>query len=438
MTDQFERAILRPMKADTSKNHAVIASTQLLERYASVRQATLALVAPLSAEDQVVQSMPDASPSKWHLAHTTWFFENFVLVPHLAGYQVQHPRYGYLFNSYYQTVGAMHARAQRGLLSRPGLAEIMQYRKAVDASMAMLLARAEIEPALCDLIELGLQHEQQHQELILTDIKHLLSCNPLAPAYRAAPLARMSAPAPLRWLARDGGLVEMGYDGDGFCFDNERPRHRSWLAPHALAHRPVTNAEYREFVRDGAYTRPELWLSEAWDTVQQQGWTRPLYWGEDSESEFTLYGLQTLDPHAAVCHLSFYEADAYARWAGARLPTEAEWETAARDLAVVGNFVESGRLHPAAASAAAQADVIEQMFGDAWEWTSSPYIAYPGYRVPDGAIGEYNGKFMCNQWVLRGGSCASPQSHLRATYRNFFPATARWQFSGLRLARDLS
>lgn len=411
------------------------AGTALADAFRATRQATTDLCRSLQPEDMVVQTMPDVSPTKWHLAHTTWFFENFLLAPHLPGYRVFHERYGYLFNSYYYTVGSMYPRPQRGLLSRPAVREIMDYRAHVDAAMEALLTTRADDAELAALVTLGINHEQQHQELLLTDIKHVLSLNPLQPAYRELPAARGKTPDALQYFSRGEGLVEIGHAGAGFCFDNELPRHRALLYPHAVGSRLITNSEYREFIRAGGYTTPELWLSDGWTTVQAQSWSRPLYWSEDLAREFTLGGVRELDPHAPVCHVSYYEADAYARWAGARLPTEVEWETWASNAPVAGNFVERGMLHPlplAQVAAAAPA----QLFGDVWEWTSSPYVNYPGYRPPAGSIGEYNGKFMCNQWVLRGGSCATAQSHIRATYRNFFYPDARWQFSGIRLAKD--
>jgi ergothioneine biosynthesis protein EgtB len=405
--------------------------------YARVRAASVELIAPLSPEDCQVQSMPEASPAKWHLAHTTWFFEQFVLQPWCAGYPVFDERFAYLFNSYYEAVGPRHPRPARGLLTRPTLAEVLRYRSHVDEHMAQFLARAELTPTQLERLRLGLNHEQQHQELLLTDVKHALSRNPLEPAYRDARGAHgiEDAPSELRWLSQRDGLVEIGAAPDvEFCFDNELPRHRAWLQPYTLASRPVTNAEYLDFIRDGGYEDPRLWLSDGWDTVQREGWRHPLYWSPGLDSEFTLEGRRELRPAEPVCHVSLYEADAYARWAGARLPTEAEWENAAAGLPPQGHFADAaGRLHPR--STRGQAG-LAQMFGDVWEWTSSAYLPYPGYRSAEGALGEYNGKFMCNQTVLRGGSCATPPGHVRASYRNFFQPWSRWQFSGLRLARD--
>lgn len=433
--------------------HGLTPATALQTRYETVRHATLSLAAGLSGEDCALQSMPDASPVKWHLAHTTWFFETFVLEAAVPRYRHFHPQFRVLFNSYYVGVGERHLRPERGLLSRPALDEIQRYRVHVDAQMAALLEDIEAQPQpLRDLIELGLHHEQQHLELILTDFKHLLSRNPLRPAYRNPPLAREPAvPSPLQWIACREGLRGLGHDGRGFAFDNELPRHRVFVENHALASRLVTNGEYQAFILDGGYARPELWLSEGWDMRQAQCWEAPLYWerssGERSSGEgsgeagsddwqvFTLNGMQRLDPAEPVCHVSYFEADAYARWAGARLPYEAEWEIAAAQTAVEGNFVENGALRPLAAPGG-DAPGPQQLYGDVWEWTHSSYAPYPGYRAAPGAVGEYNGKFMANQYVLRGGSFATPRSHIRASYRNFFPTAARWQFSGIRLARD--
>ena len=409
----------------------------LLERYASVRAATLALAGPLSDEDCAIQSMSDASPVKWHLAHTSWFFEVFVLEPHFPGYRTFNPAFRMLFNSYYNAVGDKHPRPQRGLLSRPSRIEVNAYRRHVDAGMAALLRRPEpIATATAALITLGLHHEQQHQELLLTDVLHLLSCNPLEPAYLRAGTHRAGAAPALTWIEHEAALVEIGHDGADFAFDNETPRHRQYLQRFALASRPVTNAEYRVFIADGGYRRPELWLSEGWDWINANRIEAPLHWRRDGGGwrQFSLYGAHDLDLAAPVCHASLFEADAYARWAGARLPTEAEWETGAAPCPVEGHFADDAVLRPLPAIDRGAA--LMQIFGDVWQWTQSAYAAYPGYRPVAGAIGEYNGKFMANQYVLRGGSFATPRSHIRATYRNFFPATARWQFTGFRLARD--
>ena len=406
----------------------------LAQRYQRVRDATLAWCSGLHPEDAVVQSMPDASPVKWHLAHTTWFFEQFLLGRD-AGYEPLHPLWTYLFNSYYQSIGPMHSRPQRGLLSRPTLAEVIDYRRRIDERMGDLLQREPDRAGLGSLLELGLNHEQQHQELLLTDIKHLFSLNPLRPAFRdGGPTPLVHQGLSSRFLRGREGIARIGHDGEGFAFDNESPRHRVLLQAHAIANRCVTNAEYRHFIADGGYRTPALWLSEGWDTVQREGWQRPLYWNEDLQGEFTLAGERSIDPHAPVCHVSFYEADAFARWAGARLPLEGEWEASAQQQGVDGNFVDCGALHPLPAQG--NGDTPLQLFGDVWEWTSSPYVGYPGYKPAAGALGEYNGKFMCGQWVLRGGSCATPASHMRASYRNFFHPHARWQFSGIRLGKD--
>jgi ergothioneine biosynthesis protein EgtB len=401
------------------------------QAYRAVRQATLDLVAPLSPEDCSIQSMPDASPAKWHLAHTTWFFETFVIMPHMQGYRVFDAAYGYLFNSYYNAIGERHPRPERGMLSRPSLDEVLAYRRHVDEAMF----GAKDVPA--EMVELGLHHEQQHQELILTDLKHLLSRNPLRPAYQKQwPLTQIRARA-RSWIPFAGGLHEVGHAGDGFAFDNEKPRHRVWLEDFEVASHPVTHGDFVDFIEDDGYRRPELWLSAGWDLVRARGWQAPAYWARrDGEwRTFTLHGEVPVDRNAPVCHVSFFEAEAFARWAGARLPTEAEWEVAARGAAPAGNFMESGALHPLALREDAAPGTLAQAFGDVWEWTRSDYAPYPGYRPAAGAVGEYNGKFMCAQYVLRGGSCATPASHIRATYRNFFPPEARWQFSGLRLAK---
>ncbi len=412
-------------------NHGSLPS--LWQQYLAARSATEALVETLVPEDCVIQTMPDVSPTRWHLAHVTWFFEHFILSNHLPGYRVFNDKFSYLFNSYYYTVGEMHLRPERGFLSRPTVTEIMAYRQHVDAHMKELLD-GENGDELAFLVTLGINHEQQHQELILTDIKHVFSHNPLHPALRK-PLDKPRVRAgEIKFIAHPEGVAEIGYSGAGFVFDNETPRHRTYLQAHAIADRPVTNGEYRDFIDDDGYRRAELWLSDGWATVNKEGWSRPLYWAEDLTHYFTLGGLQEVDSDAPVCHVSFYEADAYARWAGVRLPTEPEWETLAAQTAIEGNFVESGHLQPVAH--AGDAAGVRQLYGDVWEWTQSAYAPYPGYKPLAGALGEYNGKFMCNQMVLRGGSCATPQSHIRATYRNFFYPQSRWQFSGIRLARD--
>jgi ergothioneine biosynthesis protein EgtB len=410
----------------------------LIARYDAVRRATEALCATLETEDYVVQSMPDASPVKWHLAHTSWFFETFLLAPQSGA---DSTNYSYLFNSYYNAVGDRIPRPRRGLLSRPTVAEVYQYRAAVDERMRATLAAYE-EPAmrrLSPLLALGLNHEQQHQELILTDLKHALAANPLFPVFRPRATSERGRPAPLGWVEYPGGLCAIGHEGPGFAFDNEGPRHQVFLQPYRLANRLVTNGEYLAFIADRGYERPEFWLSDGWNTCQAQQWRAPLYWDivETPPRVFTLAGMRELDENEPVCHLSFYEADAYARWADARLPTEAEWEVAAASVPITGHFVEDERFHPAPHSGPVGTDHPAQLFGDVWEWTQSPYTPYPGFRPAAGALGEYNGKFMCNQIVLRGGSCATPRSHIRSSYRNFFPPDARWQFSGIRLAQDI-
>jgi ergothioneine biosynthesis protein EgtB len=411
--------------------------------YDAVRAASLALAAPLSAEDCQVQSMPDASPVKWHLAHITWFFETFVLERFEPEFRPFDATFRVLFNSYYQGVGEQSPRPQRGLILHPTLEVVKRYRADVDARMQTLLAQRGDDAQLAALVTLGLHHEQQHQELLLTDIKHALSFSPGHPPYaKRWPIASVR-PQPLRWFPFEGGLVELGHDPalDGpFCFDNETPRHRAYTEPFEIASRPVSNGEWLAFMEDSGYTRPELWLSMGWDWVRSATRRAPLYWQREANGGWvnhTLQGRVAIDPHTPACHLSYFEADAYARWAGARLPTEVEWELAARGLQASptrGNFADRGAFHPVPAPDAAVDEPL-QMYGDVWEWTASNYNAYPGYRPLPGAVGEYNGKFMCNQFVLRGGSCATPAGHVRASYRNFFPPEAQWQFSGLRLAK---
>ncbi len=416
----------------------------LAQSFADIRAATLRLAAPLTAEDCQVQAMPDASPTKWHLAHITWFFETFILERFEPTFKPFDAAYRVLFNSYYQGVGEMHPRAQRGLITRPTLAEVIRYRADVDARMQRLLAARADDPALIELTTLGLHHEQQHQELLLTDIKHALSFNPTHAAYaKRWPMTSVQT-QPLRWFGYEAGLIEHGFDAslDGaFCFDNETPRHRAYTAPFELASRPVSYGEYLAFIADAGYRRPELWLGMGWDWVRSGQRCAPLYWREAGGRwmHHTLQGHIEIDPRTPACHLSYFEADAYARWVGARLPTEVEWEYAARRLRTPGhaNFADRGAFHPLPCEDAAS-DEPAQIFGDVWEWTQSSYGAYPGYLPLPGAVGEYNGKFMCNQYVLRGGSCATPAGHVRASYRNFFSPDAQWQFSGLRLARDLA
>jgi ergothioneine biosynthesis protein EgtB len=395
------------------------------------RAATLELCRHLRPEDYVVQSMPDVSPAKWHLAHVTWFFEHFVLEPYASRYRRFNDAWHYLFNSYYYTAGEMHRRPERGLLSRPTVDEILDYRKHVDEAMARLLDGA-VDPDVCARTLLGIHHEQQHQELLLTDLKHVFSCNPLLPAvHPGLPEAPPRAAPTHEFIAGVAGVAEIGAGGDGFSFDNERPRHRTLLAEHAIGSRLVTNGEFRDFMRDGGYRTPELWLSDGWAAVNERGWNRPLYWSEDLEREFTLGGERAIDLNAPVAHVSYYEADAFARWAGARLPTEQEWEAAAAAESVAGNFAEANYWQPVAAGPGES-----QFFGDVWEWTASAYAAYPGFRPLEGSLGEYNGKFMCNQVTVRGGSCCTAAGHVRPSYRSFFYPDARWQFLGIRLARD--
>ena len=432
----------RPPEKSPSETPPLEAVTDPAAAYGAVRAATVELCVPLAAEDYVVQSMPDASPAKWHLAHTSWFFEEFVLARAVADYRPYAGIFRYLFNSYYNTVGPMHGRAARGMLSRPTVAEVMAYRAAIDERMAALLAAGRLARELEEVLILGLEHERQHQELLLTDVKHLFSLNPLLPAYREPLDPQPARAAQLRYLPFAGGIAGIGQEGPGFCFDNELPRHRALVAPFRLANRPVTNGEYLEFVRAGGYGEARLWLSDGWAQARREGWQQPLYWSPSLEEEFTLTGTRELDPQAPLCHVSYYEADAFARWAGARLPTEFEWEVAAAAVPVSGNFVECRAWHPQSAASPAASplapDTPLQMFGDVWEWTQSAYAPYPGYAPGPGALGEYNGKFMVNQLVLRGGSCATPREHVRASYRNFFPPAARWQFSGVRLAGDIA
>lgn len=414
-----------------------VAAPSFGDRYNAVRGATERLCAPLHTEDYVVSSMPDVSPTKWHLAHTSWFFETFVLAPFHRDYRALNPKYAFLFNSYYVQAGERHCRAQRGLVTRPTVAEVYAYRAHVDAHMQQLIADIDDDPQhpASAVLELGLHHEQQHQELLVTDIKHVFWTNPMRPAYR--PERRVaSLPAAQGWTMIDAGVRDIGYSGDGFHFDNEGPQHREYVQHAALAHRLTTNGEFAEFIADGGYRRPELWLSRGWATVREQAWSAPLYWESVDETwhEFTLAGTAPIDGHAPVTHISYFEADAYARWAGQRLPTEAEWEVIARTQPVAGRFADSEMLQPHSDGTAG----LQQLFGDVWQWTQSAYVAYPGYRAGSGALGEYNGKWMSDQWVLRGASCATPASHARATYRNFFPSDARWQFTGIRLAHDVA
>ncbi|VTZ49273.1 conserved hypothetical protein [Methylocella tundrae] len=421
----------------SSKVEPLTTPSDLSQSLFRTRQQTLSLAAPLGAEDQAAQANEDASPTKWHLAHTTWFFETFVLQPFLPGYKVFDERFNYCFNSYYETQGARQPRPMRGLLTRPTCFEVQDYRAYVDEALQSLFGSAVADdPETRSRIALGVNHEQQHQELLLTDVLSLFALSPLRPAYRdgGRTHARDDV-SPLRFVGFDGGRRAIGHTGEGFAFDNESPRHDVLLQPFALADRLITNAEWLEFMRGGGYGASNLWLADGWARITKEGWGAPLYWEERDGQwlQMTLWGLQTIDPAAPVCHISFYEADAYARWAGKRLPTEFEWEVAAEDIAVAGNMLSRGALQPLPASGGKG---VRQMFGDAWEWTQSAYAPYPRYRSSAGALGEYNGKFMCNQQVLRGASCATPDSHARRTYRNFFYPHQRWQFCGLRLADD--
>ncbi|MEL6869004.1 MAG: ergothioneine biosynthesis protein EgtB [Pseudomonadota bacterium] len=441
---------------DSAATGSNVQADALIDRFNTVRGRTLALAGYLSAEDALLQSMPDVSPTKWHLAHTTWFFEQFVLLPQVAGYKPFSEAFAHLFNSYYETAGSMHPRAERGLISRPTLEDVLMYRRHVDGAMLSLLGerlnellseasrgrgaattahRDASAPAdvLADVVMLGLHHEQQHQELVLSDIKHVLSCNPLKPALRDDLVMLAGEAGPSEFHQVDGGIIEIGANPrpGRFCFDNETPRHQVLLYEHQIAKRPTTNGEFAEFIRDGGYETSTLWLSDGWQAVQQHRWRAPLYWSAGLDSEFTLGGERDIDMNAPVAHVSYYEADAFARWAGARLPTEAEFEYHAADADVHGNFAEADCWQPMAAG-----DTDRQWFGDVWEWTASAYTAYPGFEPLAGSLGEYNGKFMCNQMSVRGGSCLSAQSHLRASYRSFFYPDARWQCLGFRLARN--
>ncbi len=411
------------------------------DRYDAVRGFTEELSAPLQIEDHVVQTAWFVSPTKWHLAHTSWFFETFILRPYLSGYAEFHPEYNFLFNSYYNAVGDQHPQASRGMLSRPGVSQIREFRAHVDEAIHRCIEQVDEAqwPEVQRLFEVGFHHEQQHQELLLTDIKHVFANNPLKPAYNPEIAAAIGGAAPddLQWITFDEGVREIGWEGDGFCFDNEQPRHKTYVQDFALADRLITNREYVAFIEDGGYDTVGLWLSDGWGEVNERGWAAPLYWTERDGAwhQMTLGGERPLDLDEPVTHLSYYEADAFARWYGARLPTEAEWETACAQAAPAeqGTFAEDRRFHPAPDAGEGR---LRQMLGDVWEWTASPYVAYPGWTAPEGALGEYNGKFMCNTIVLRGGSCATSRSHIRPTYRNFFAPETRWQFSGVRLAKD--
>ena len=424
---------LRPLFAGATSDAAT-----LVADYQETRRTTERICSPLSIEDYVVQAMANVSPAKWHLGHVSWFFEAFLLKPHLSGYRSFNPKYEYLFNSYYNSVGPQYAKPHRGHLSRPTVAEVYEYRAHIDQSMLALIETTDPKhlPLLGSLIVLGLNHEQQHQELLLTDIKFNLSVNPLRPSYQTREFPQGTATHPLRWHESEGGLHWIGHDRNGFAFDNEGPQHQAHIRPYRIASRLVTNGEYLEFMQAGGYQSVGPWLSEGWKAIQAQQWNAPLYW-EQVDGRWwvqTLSGMKPVDEHVPVAHISYYEADAYARWRDKRLSTEQEWEHAADQVEVEGNLLESGIHHPVPAMG--DGSGLEQVFGDLWEWTQSPYSPYPGYRPLDGPIGEYNGKFMVNQMVLRGGSCATPRSHIRASYRNFFPPDTRWQFSGIRLADD--
>lgn len=408
----------------------------LAARFSEVRAASVQLAEPLSPEDCAIQSFIFASPTKWHLAHTSWYFETFVLEAATPDYRPFDERFRVLFNSYYNSVGEQYERPYRGMLSRPSLDEVFAYRRYVDERVLSLLeADQRIDRGLASVLLLGTHHEQQHQELMLTDLKHMLSFNPLRPAYHKESTSSIDTAAPLRWLPFSEGVREIGHTGAGFAFDNEGPRHRVFVESFELASRPVTNGEFLEFIEEGGYRQPEYWLADGWATVQNERWEAPLYWERDDDrvQAFTLAGLRELRREEPVCHVSYYEADAYARWAQARLPSEHEWEVAAANAVVDGNFLERDLLHPTAANSGAD---LQQLFGDVWEWTRSAYAPYPGFQPAAGALGEYNGKFMSSQMVLRGGACTTPRSHIRPSYRNFFYPDARWQFSGVRLARD--
>ena len=411
-------------------HRAETTAAAISDRYRYVREQSLALIKELLPEDTVVQTMPDVSPTKWHLAHVTWFFERFVLEPGLKNYSRFDDNYHYLFNSYYYTAGQMHARPKRGFLSRPTLNQVLDYRSHVDTAMQQLLHTDATDKDIINVITLGLHHEQQHQELMLTDIKHVFSCNPIRPPVSTSlDSASTLQVAPYSYNEGEAGIRPIGFAGDGFAFDNETPRHNTLLHDHRIGNRLVTNGEYREFIQDGGYENSELWLSDGWATINERGWQRPLYWDEQLAREFTLGGERDIDDNAPVCHVSYYEADAFSRWSGARLPTEFEWEAAAEQHAVHGNFLESNYWHPLASQS-------PQYFGDVWEWTSSSYAPYPGFKPLQGSLGEYNGKFMCSQMTVRGGSCVSARDHIRASYRSFFYPDARWQFLGIRLAKD--
>jgi ergothioneine biosynthesis protein EgtB len=431
-----QETILAERRSKPQTSSAPFRGGSLRDRLFRTRALSGELARPLSDEDQVVQANDDASPTKWHLAHTTWFFEAFVLKRFLAGYRLFDESFEYCFNSYYESVGPRQPRGKRGLLTRPSAQAVRDYRAHVDEALALLFTGG-VSAEAAALVELGINHEQQHQELLLTDILSLFAAEPLKPAYAAASSGvRASDPAPLGWTHFDGGIFEIGHAGNSFAYDNEGPRHEELVRPFTLANRLVTNAEWSQFIADGGYATPALWLADGWATVKAQGWTAPLYWekADGGFMQMSLHGVRPIEPAAPVCHVSYYEADAFARWAGKRLPSEFEWELAARSVPVEGRTLGAGHLRPL--PAATHADGLQQMYGDVWEWTGSAYLPYPGFKAAAGAVGEYNGKFMCNQFVLRGGSCATPDGHVRPTYRNFFYPHQRWQFMGLRLAND--
>lgn len=414
-----------------------IQSSNLLKAFLSTRKYTEELCEPLETEDFIIQTIPDVSPAKWHLAHTSWFFETFLLREFKTGYSDYHPLFNYLFNSYYNSVGVQFCRPRRGTLSRPTVSEVFAYRNAVDEAMGELLETMpeESQEVIFQRTVLGIHHEQQHQELMLTDIKNGFAANPLRPVYRSIDETPHREPSPLQFHPFDGGVREIGFQDEGFHFDNESPRHRVFIEPYQLSDRLITAGEYMEFMADGGYQIPTLWLSIGWNTIKEAGWEAPYYWEKIDGlwHHYTLSGFSPVDPAQPVTHVSYFEADAFARWAGARLPTEQEWEQAALEAPLEGNLADHRHYHPLSAS---KGEGMKQLFGDCWEWTKSPYDAYPGFAAGEGALGEYNGKFMCNQYVLRGGSCATAKSHIRPTYRNFFPPDARWQFTGIRLAKD--
>lgn len=433
-----------PSAAATGRENETVPASKsgLARRYQNVRRFSEEICETLEPEDFVIQTMPEASPTKWHLAHTSWFFETFLLKQFLPGYESKHPQYAFLFNSYYNAAGPFFSRPHRGLLSRPTVKEAYRFREDIDILVSDLVESADeqllakLEPILI----LGLNHEQQHQELMLTDIKHVFSQNPLRPVFRKREPSEHHAAPKIEWLNFNEGIYWVGHEGPGFSYDNEGPRHRTFVGSFSLASRLLTNGDYLAFMEDGGYRRSEFWLSLGWNTVKERGWESPLYWEKRDGKWFTmtLAGMMPLDPDEPVCHVSLFEADAYARWSGARLATEEEWEIASLDLPLNGNFADSRLFHVSVLNSNASPQKPAQMFGDVWEWTRSSYSPYPGYSAVSGALGEYNGKFMCNQYVLRGGSCATSQSHIRRTYRNFFPPDAKWQFTGIRLAKDLT